>query len=107
MVPSLETEASQGQIPAKLFDAMAMAKPVIVSDVNDMAQLVGDAGVVVPPADVSALSEAIDVLCRDDVERRAVGARARASFMARDSLQAVSREFERVLDPLLRRASRP
>lgn len=106
VVPSLETEASQGQIPAKLFDAMAMAKPVIVSDVNDMAQLVGDAGVVVPPADVTALSEAIDLLCRDDVERRAVGARARASFMARDSLQAVSREFERVLDPLLHRASR-
>ena len=34
------------QTPVKLFDAMAAAKPIIVSNVGDMPQILGDSGIV-------------------------------------------------------------
>jgi len=50
-IPSLEVPGSWGQIPAKLFDAMSMAKPIVASQVNDIPEVLGDSGVCVPPGD--------------------------------------------------------
>ena len=100
-IPSLATPASQGQIPAKLFDAMAMARPVVVSQVNDMPALLGQAGLVVPPGDAPALAAALDALARDPARRAALGQRGRAQFLARDSVAACARALEQVLEPLL------
>lgn len=36
----------RAQIPTKLYDAMAMAKPVIVSNVGDLPDIVSDAGII-------------------------------------------------------------
>jgi glycosyltransferase involved in cell wall biosynthesis len=42
-------QATVGQIPAKLFDAMAMAKPIVATDVNDFAGILDGCGLVVKP----------------------------------------------------------
>ena len=78
-VPSLASDASVGQMPAKLFDAMAMAKPCVASDVNDIAEVLGDTGVVVPAGDAAALADAIDRLdALGPGARSALGEAARA-----------------------------
>ena len=53
-------------IPVVLSDAMQMKKPVIVSDVGDMGEIVRDAGagLVVPPNDPNALSQAMIQFCQ-------------------------------------------
>jgi len=76
-LPSLATDAAVGQIPAKLFDAMAMAKPVIASAVNDAEGILGGTGVIVPPGDVEQLARAIASLERDEARRTELGSRAR------------------------------
>jgi glycosyltransferase involved in cell wall biosynthesis len=58
-VPSRDEPGAVGQIPAKLFDAMAMGKPIIASRVNDIAHALGGTGIVVEPGDSAALAGAI------------------------------------------------
>ena len=46
-------------LPLVLGEAMAVATPVVTTDVGDSARLVGDSRYVVPPKDPAALAEAI------------------------------------------------
>ncbi|MDD5417535.1 MAG: glycosyltransferase family 4 protein [Candidatus Nanoarchaeia archaeon] len=46
-VPQTQGVGEQAQIPAKIFDAMAMAKPIIATKVGDIPNVVADAGIIV------------------------------------------------------------
>lgn len=86
-------------IPSKLYDAMAVGRPVIVAARGEAAALVADAGcgLTVAPEDGAALSEAIRRLAGDPEMARAMGLAGRArAHEHRRSLQ-VSR-LERVLE---------
>jgi len=76
-LPSRDEPAARGQIPAKVFDALAMGRPVVASRVNDLGRILDGCGVVVPPGDVAALARALDALCRDPARRARLGAAAR------------------------------
>jgi glycosyltransferase involved in cell wall biosynthesis len=82
-IPSLDVPAAWGQIPAKLFDALAMGKPVVVSDVNDMREIVEGCGIAVPAGDARALAGAIARLAASPELRADLGAAARARFLER------------------------
>jgi len=65
-------------LPNVVLEAMAMARPVIATAVSDVPILVADTGLLVPPADVDAMAEAIaDLQRRSPDERRELGRRAR------------------------------
>lgn len=81
-VPSLDVPAARGQIPAKLFDALAMAKPVVASAVNDMAEIAEDAGLVTQPGDTRGLADAISSLANDQGKRLQLGLNGRKKFLA-------------------------
>jgi len=53
-------------------EAMAAGVAVIGGSGSSLDEVVGDAGVLVPPRDAEALAEALDVLLRDDARRRAL-----------------------------------
>ncbi|GMA31845.1 glycosyltransferase [Litorihabitans aurantiacus] len=59
-------------------EAMACARPVVAFDVDGVAELLGDGGVVVPSDDVAALAEALTPLLRDRVAAAALGRAGRA-----------------------------
>jgi glycosyltransferase involved in cell wall biosynthesis len=67
-----------------LAEAMAAGTPVIGSSSGAIPEVIGDAGLVVPERDPTALARAIDaVLTQDDLRRRLIGAgqaRARGKF---------------------------
>ncbi|MGH8881498.1 MAG: glycosyltransferase, partial [Stackebrandtia sp.] len=52
-----------------IADYLAHAVPVLATDVANMAELVGDAGMIVPPADPLALAEALDLFSADHKQR--------------------------------------
>ncbi len=99
-LPSRDEPGAIGQIPAKLFDAMAMGKAIVASDVNDMASILGDAGVTVPAGDLDALSLALAALAADPIERSRLSVAVRKRAQDRFSYAAGTRTLQATLDKL-------
>ncbi|MBI4005954.1 MAG: glycosyltransferase [Gammaproteobacteria bacterium] len=76
-IPSGLTSVSVGQVPTKLFEAMAMGLPIITTQVCDMPDLVSGIGNTVPPENPDALAEAIVSLSRQPDLCRQLGEMAR------------------------------
>lgn len=77
VIPQRRTSDTVGQMPAKLFDAMAMAKPIISSHVSDIPEVLGDGGYLFEPGSVDELARAIDHVLHHPEEARQKGRRAR------------------------------
>lgn len=71
------SSASEG-LPLSVLEAMAAGLPVVASSVGGVPELVGDAGVLVPPGDDSALADALAALLADPELRARLGAAGRA-----------------------------
>jgi len=97
-IPQRKTSSSVGQLPAKLFDAMSMGKPVVSSSVSDIEEILGDCGIVVPPDDVGALKEGIEKLLDDDSLRSALGTKAREKCINEYSVE----RYAQVVDEVIR-----
>lgn len=69
--------------PTKLFEYLAMAKPVIASRLGQIAEVIqdGENGVLVEPGDPHALADEIRRLAADPVLRARLGAAARLSIL--------------------------
>jgi glycosyltransferase involved in cell wall biosynthesis len=106
-IPQKDGAASQGQLPAKLLDAMALGKAIVATRVGDLPQwLGGEAGRVVPPGDPAALGAALRELLSDAALRSALGARARSRFLALGSFAAVRPRLLGVVERVLAGHSR-
>lgn len=103
VLPQRRGSAGHGQVPAKLFDAMAMGKPIVASDVGGLPSYLGQAGVVVPPEDVSSLARAIESILSDRLAAQRLGAAARALCVERYSFNAVATVMNHEIDRALAR----
>ena len=90
-------------IPNKVFDALAIARPVVTADTPAAREAFThrhDAWLC-PPGDAAALAEALRVLRADDALRRDIADRGHELFLRQFSLEAVSRSLAAlVLDSL-------
>ncbi|MFQ5674137.1 MAG: glycosyltransferase family 4 protein [Nitrospinales bacterium] len=77
LIPQRRTSDTAGQMPAKLFDAMAMAKPVISTRVSDIPDVLRDCGYLVEPGNVPQLAEAINHAFSHEDEAGRLGQKAR------------------------------
>ncbi|MDX2479781.1 MAG: glycosyltransferase family 4 protein [Desulfuromusa sp.] len=77
VLPQKNDMQSYGQIPAKLFDAMAMAKPIIATNVADLALILEGCGLIVEPGDIASLAEKINWVFSHPMEAAAMGRDAR------------------------------
>ena len=98
-VPQRETPDTVGQVPAKIFDAMALGRPVVSTRVSMIPEILDGCGLLVEPGDVSGLAAAIRTLLDDSTRAEALGARARERCVERYSFQAARGE----LFPLIER----
>jgi PEP-CTERM/exosortase A-associated glycosyltransferase len=78
--PRVATRTTELTTPLKPLEAMAMARPVVVSDLPAMRELVDEerTGVTFPASDAAALAETLVGLLRDPVRCRRLGGEARA-----------------------------
>lgn len=74
-------------------EAMAAGAPVVASDVDGLRDVVGDAGVLVPPADPRALAAAIAALLADPARRLAASAQGRRRS-ERFDIEVMVRRYE-------------
>ena len=94
------TRVTDAQMPAKVYEAMAMARPVIASAVSDLDTVLDRCGVIVPPGDRDALWEALERILSDESEQLALGAAARKRCIERYGWDAMERILERDLASL-------
>lgn len=85
-------------LPIAIIEAMAMARPVVATDVGGNREIVreGRTGHLVPVGDAPALADRIIRLLRDDALRARFGAAARADAERRLSIGAMVRAYERL-----------
>jgi len=65
--------------PISVWEAMAMAKPIVSTDVGDVAMLIkdGENGFVVPPKNAKLLAQKVSLLIGNEKLRRELGRKAR------------------------------
>lgn len=91
-------------LPNAVLEAHAMRVPVVATDVSDVQELVGEAGLVVPPGDAHALGEALASLVeRPAAERARLGALGRARIEAEFAMPIAAARFWAAHDDLLGR----
>jgi glycosyltransferase involved in cell wall biosynthesis len=96
-IPQLADEAGRHQVPMKVFDAMAMARPVVASLVSDLPDVLDGCARLVPPGDVDGLTSALEELLDDPREAEELGQRARARCVERYSIPRLGEILRRVL----------
>lgn len=84
-VPQRATSDTLGQVPAKLFDAMAMARPIVSTSVSMIPEVLEGCGLLVPPGEPRALRAVLQTLLADADRARELGRRARARCVERYS----------------------
>ena len=87
VVPQRDTMDTVGQVPAKLFDAMALARPIVSTSVSMIPEILEGCGVVVEPGNVGALAGAIKRLLDNPVDAADLGRRARERCESRYSFR--------------------
>ena len=102
-VPQRDTSDTRGQVPAKIFDAMALGRPIVATRVSMIPEILEGVGALVPPDDVPALAGALARLIDDPGEARVLGARARERCVERYSFAAARRELLPLLKGLVDR----
>jgi glycosyltransferase involved in cell wall biosynthesis len=87
-------------MPLALLEAMAAERAIVVTDVGDNAQLVGqgECAVVVPAGDANSLSTAINGLVETPQRRYELGSRARARYQDHYTTRHMLSAYERVYE---------
>lgn len=106
VVPQRDSSDTRGQVPAKLFDAMAVGRPIVSTRVSMIPEILEGCGVLVRPGDVAGLAGAITGLLDRPDEARALGAAARRRAVERYSFEAARRALFPLVEQVRARRSR-
>jgi glycosyltransferase involved in cell wall biosynthesis len=98
VLPQKKTLQSYGQIPAKVFDAMAMAKPVIATNVADLPTILDGCGIIVEAGDISVLAEKINWVFSAPREAEEMGRKAREKCIKEYSWDVMEKELVAIFD---------
>jgi len=98
-IPQRSTPFSEAQVPAKVFDAMAMAKPIIATRVSDLPAILDGCGWIVDPESPDQLASALDYVLSHPEEAATCGALARARCIEQYSWEKTGAILEKVLAP--------
>jgi glycosyltransferase involved in cell wall biosynthesis len=104
-VPQRASSDTIGQVPAKLFDAMALGRPIVSTAVSMIPEILEGCGVLVPPGNPTALRAALGRLLDDPAAAAELGHRARQRCAERYSFSAARAVLFPLIDDLAARAA--
>lgn len=98
-------DAADLVMPSKLTGMLASGRPVVTTahEGTELADVVSNCGIVVPPEQPQAFADAIDMLAQDAALRAKLGAAGRAYAEAHLDRDAVLGKFEAELQTVIRR----
>ena len=95
-LPSLPTAGWEEQFGMVLPEAMASGSAVVAAASGAIPEVVGDAGILVPPHDVPALARALGDLVRDPARAADLGAAGRERALQMFGCDRFAREMDQV-----------
>jgi glycosyltransferase involved in cell wall biosynthesis len=98
IIPQRRQEQATGQIPAKVHDAMAMAKPIIATNVSDLYTILDGCGIIVDPEDIQGLAYEIEWVFSHPAEAEELGAKARQKCIAEYSWNVMEQRLVNIFD---------
>jgi glycosyltransferase involved in cell wall biosynthesis len=108
-VPDLLRESDILAVPSRwegfglvAAEGLAAGIAVVASDVDGLGEVVGDAGLLVPPEDARALHDAILALGDDSALRATLGRRGRERATSRYAIEGTVRRYEALYREMLR-----
>ncbi len=93
VIPQRDTTDTKGQIPAKLFDAMAMAKPIITTPISDIPEVLGGHGYLIEPGNPDQLAKTIENIFANPEEAKLKGQNARKRCQELYDIKVVENEL--------------
>lgn len=105
MLPLQDTPLAQSQMPIKIFEAMAMGKPIIATAVADLPRVLEGCGVVTAPGDAPGLAAALGGLLADPVRAARLGRATRERCEQFFSREAAGAHLRGLVEPLLVRGA--
>jgi len=93
VIPQKKNFATVGQVPAKVFDAMAMAKPIIATNVSDLPEILDGCGWIVESEKPEKLAKTIQYVLDNSEEAEKIGQKARQKCIEKYSWD----EMEKIL----------
>lgn len=97
VIPQKRNYSSRGQIPAKLFDAMAMARPIVASQTNDIPEILKDCGWTYEPDNIEELAQKIGLVLENTELASEMGIKARQECVNKYSNKVMKIRMEEVL----------
>ncbi|MFX0201814.1 MAG: glycosyltransferase family 4 protein [Candidatus Hodarchaeota archaeon] len=91
VLPQKDNLISRAQVPGKVFEAMAMAKPIVATAVSDLPEILEDCGVIVKPGDTEGLAHTIRYVLANPNVGRNMGKKARGKCVKLYSFEAMAR----------------
>lgn len=98
-IPSKNTKFARAQVPAKLLDAMAMARPIVASRIGDLPEILGggDRGWLIDPDSPAALADALQEIGDEPEKAEGRGQEARQWYIENASTTAIADQLQDVL----------
>ena len=97
LVHATNSLANNCKFPYELVEAMALAKPIISTQVGDIPEIVGDTAYLVPPNDPDAIVEKINYILDNPQEAEAKAQQARQRCQDHYSLEQLTNTLEQVI----------
>lgn len=88
-LPQRRTRTTDAQVPGKVFEAMAMARPILATAVSDLPEILEGCGRIAEPGSVDGLAAGLEELLARPAEARQLGAAARRRCQERYSWDAM------------------
>ena len=65
VIPQSDDLYARAQVPGKIFEAMAMGKPIVASRVSDLPEILEGCGMLFDPGDADSLTQQMRTLCEN------------------------------------------
>jgi glycosyltransferase involved in cell wall biosynthesis len=91
VIPQRRNLATVGQLPAKVFDAMAMAKPIVATAISDLPEILDGCGWTVEPGSPKQLAETIQYVIDHSGQAEQMGRKARQKCIQKYSWDAMEK----------------
>jgi len=84
-----KSAVAQAQVPGKVFEAMAIAKPIIATNVSDLPEILDGCGWIVEPENPEKLAKSIQYFLDNPEEAKEMGLKAREKCIEKYSWDAM------------------